>query len=151
MRRKRLLHGLMTGILMLMLVSGGCGKKGDPISPRIKVPAAITDLSVVPVREGIALDWSLTDPAEEVREFKILRSETVQGNRACPGCPQDYRPLRTLAAADDRLHREKEKRFRYVDPDARAGSDYSYRIVVCNHAGHCGEASNEAGLIHSGR
>jgi hypothetical protein len=151
MKRKHLFHGLMTGILMLMLLSGGCGKKGDPIPPQIKFPAAIADLSVASVREGIDLDWSLTDPVEGVREFKILRSETVQGSRACPGCPQDYRPFRTLPAADERLHREKEKRYRYVDMDARTGGYYSYRIVVCNHAGHCGEASNEAGLIHSCR
>ena len=94
MRRDRLFYPLLAGLFVLLLLSAGCGKKGDPIPPRIKLPATIADLSVVSVKEGILLAWSLPDPLGRIGSFKLRRSETVEGSEACPGCPQEYRPLR---------------------------------------------------------
>jgi len=149
MRRNRLFYPLLTGLFVLLLLSAGCGKKGDPIPPRIKLPATIADLSVVSVKEGILLTWSLPGPLQQIGSFKLLRSETVEGSEACPGCPQEYRPLRTVAITDDRLRREVERKFSYVDGDVSVGHYYSYRIVACDPAGFCGAESNAAGLIHS--
>ncbi len=150
MRRNRLLLGSLTGIIMLSLFCMGCGKKDDPMPPQIRLPV-ITDLGVHSLQEGIVLGWSLIGPTDDLGGFKIIRSETIDGSRACPGCPQDYHPFGTVALADDRLKREEGKRFRYVDTDVRAGGFYSYRIAVCNRTGNCGEASNESGMIHTGR
>jgi hypothetical protein len=150
MRRNRLLLGSLTWIIALSLISMGCGKKDDPMPPQIRLPV-ISDLGVHSLREGIVLGWSLIGPTDGIGGFKIIRSETIEGSRACPGCPQDYRPFGTVAIADDRLKREEGKRFRYVDTDVKAGGFYSYRIAVCNRTGNCGEASNESGMIHTGR
>lgn len=135
---------------MLSMICAGCGKKDDPMPPRITLPI-ISDLSVRALREGIVLGWSLVGPSDGIGGFKILRSETSEGSRACPGCPQNYRPNETVAIADDRLKHEGEMGFRYVDTDVRNGAFYSYRIAVCNRAGNCGEASNESGMIYTGR
>jgi hypothetical protein len=150
MRRNPWFLWLWMGLFTLPLICAGCGLKGDPIPPKIKLPAAIADLSVASSREGILLTWSL-DPLEKINTFQLLRSETVQGSEACPGCPQDYRRFRTIPAADAGLRREGERNFLYVDRDVSAGHFYSYRIVVCDRVGHCGAASNAAGLIHAGR
>jgi hypothetical protein len=149
MRRCRLFHPVLAGFFVLLLLSVGCGKKGDPIPPRVKLPATILDLSIVSAEEGILLAWSLPGPLEPIGSFKLLRSETVEGSEACPGCPQEYRPLRTVAMTDDRLRREEERKFTYVDGDVRVDHYYSYRLVVCNPAGLCGAESNPAGLIHT--
>ncbi|MBA4421543.1 MAG: hypothetical protein C0390_00415 [Syntrophus sp. (in: bacteria)] len=149
MRHDRLFYGLLTGLFVLFLFSAGCGKKGDPIPPRIIRPAPIVDLSVVSAEEGILLTWTLPGPLQPIGSFKLLRSETVKGSEACPGCPQEYRPLRTVTVADDRLHRAEERKFSYVDGDVSVGHYYSYRLVVCNPAGVCGAESNPAGLIHT--
>jgi hypothetical protein len=138
------------GLFTLPLICAGCGLKGDPIPPKIVLPAAIADLSVASSREGILLTWSFSDALEKIGAFQIFRSETVRGSEACPGCPQDYRRFRTIPA-DTSLQRERENKFSYVDWEVRAGHFYSYRIVVCNRAGHCGAGSNEAGLIHTGQ
>jgi hypothetical protein len=150
MRRNRLLLGLLTGIIMLFPICVGCGKKVDPVPPQIRLPI-IADLGTKSLPEGIALGWSLMDPADGSGGFKIFRSVTGEGSRACPGCPQEYHPFVTVPLSDDRLKREGEKGFRYVDADVRIGGFYSYRIAVCNRRGNCGEASNESGMIHTGR
>jgi hypothetical protein len=150
MRRNRLLLGSLTGLIILSLIYVGCGKKDDPMPPQIRLPI-IADLGIRSLREGIVLGWSLIGPTDGIGGFKIFRSETIEGSRACPGCPQDYHPFGTVALADDRLKREGEKRFRYVDTSVRAGGFYSYRIAVCNRTGNCGEASNESDVIHTSR
>ena len=135
---------------MVVLILAGCGKKGDPMPPRIKLPI-VADLATTSVPEGIILGWSLDLSTDGIAGFKILRSVTNQGTEACPGCPQGYRPFGEVTLADGRLRREGTAGFRYTDTDVRKGSFYSYRIAVCNRNGYCGESSNEAGTIHTGK
>jgi hypothetical protein len=150
MRRNRLFIGFLAGLMMGILIFAGCGKKDDPMPPRIKLPA-IGDLGIDSLREGIILNWSLAGPHTGIGGFKIFRSETSRGSEACLGCPQNYHPFGSVLLGDGRLLREGAEGFRYVDTDVREGSFYSYRITVCNPAGHCGEPSNEAGRIHASR
>ena len=149
MRPFRLSRLMMAGLLILLVPWIGCGKKGDPIPRQIKPPQAIADLNAVSRGKGILLAWSLPDPPEKIGSFKLVRSETVEGSEACPGCPQDYKPLRTLALTDDRLQRGEERKFSYVDWEVSVGHFYSYRIVVCDVSGFCGAESNAAGAIHT--
>jgi hypothetical protein len=150
MRRNPRSLWLWTEIFALLLICIGCGLKTDPVPPKIKLPAAIIDLTVESSREGIVLAWSL-DPLEKIGTFRILRTEPVPGVVACPGCPQEYRPLRTIPLTDTGLRSEEGRKFYYIDWDVRAGFFYSYRIAVCDKSGRCGEVSNEAGLIHTGK
>jgi hypothetical protein len=150
MRRSRLIAWLSVGLIMAILIIAGCGKKGDPIPPRTKLPI-VADLAVASLPEGIVLNWSLDVGTQAIGGFKILRSATSRGDEACPGCPQDYRPFTEVKLTDGRLHREGAAGFRYVDTDIRGGGFYSYRIAVCSHTGSCGEGSNEAGTIRTGK
>ena len=118
--------------------------------PQIKLPT-IGDLGIASAPEGIRLSWSLAGPHDGIGGFKILRSMTIRGNEACPGCPQSYSPFGSVPIGDGRLRREGAEGFRYVDIDVREGSFYSYRIAVCDRAEHCGEPSNDAGMIHASR
>jgi hypothetical protein len=148
--RRRWFFCLLFFPLAAVLIFAGCGKKGDPIPPRIKLPI-VADLATTSLAEAIILGWSLDVSAGGIGGFKILRSETNQGKEACPGCPQDYRPFKEVTLTDERLRREGATGFRYTDTDVRKGSVYSYRIAVCNRDGYCGESSNEAGTVHTGK
>ena len=150
MRRSQLFSLSLAGLIVMIMIIAGCGKKGDPIPPQVKLPI-VADLTAVSLSEGIILRWSLNVQTEGVGGFKILRSVTSRGDEACPGCPQDYHPFLEVAITDERLRREGTAGFRYIDTDVGGGSFYSYRIAVCNRARYCGEASNEAGTIQTGK
>jgi hypothetical protein len=148
MRRSRLFVSLLTGLLAVVMIFAGCGKKDDPIPSQMKLPI-VADLAVTSLPEGIILSWSLGVRTGDIGGFKILRSVTSRGDEACPGCPQEYRPFTEVMLTDERLRRDGTTGFGYTDPDVRDGSFYSYRIAVCNSARYCGEASNEAGMIRT--
>jgi hypothetical protein len=150
MRRSRLIAWLSVGLIMAILILAGCGKKGDPIPPRMKLPI-VADLAAASLPEGIVLNWSLDVGTQAIGGFKILRSAVSRGAEACPGCPLDYRPFTEVKLSDGRLHHEGASGFRYVDTDVRGGGFYSYRIAVCDRAGSCGEPSNTAGAVRPGK
>ena len=151
MRLNPRFFSLWMSLFTLILISAGCGLKGDPVPSKIIPPAAIADLNAASSQEGVLLGWSLTDPLEKIGTFQLLRSETVRGSEACPECPQDYRRFKTIPVADTGLRRVGERKFSYTDGDVHAGHFYSYRMVVCDKKGHCGTGSNAAGVIHTGR
>jgi hypothetical protein len=148
MRRIRFFVWVLAGLLVGIMLVAGCGKKGDPIPPQVKVPAAIADLSAASSTAGIILRWSLPVSVEGIGSFRILRSDS-DAAQACPGCPQDHRTLVQLAVADGRIEREEGgKGIRYIDTAVKAGRFYSYRVVSCNPRGYCGEASNTVQMTY---
>jgi len=132
----------------MALIMGGCGLKGNPVPPQIMAPPPIADLKASSISQGVLLDWTVPTLVGNVASFKIVRSVTLDGSLACPGCPQEYQPLATASLTDANLSREGEKGFRYYDLTVRDGSYYSYRIQACSRSGQCSEASNEAGLVY---
>lgn len=148
MKPDRITLGYVAFLAIFALILPACGKKGDPMPPKVNMPT-VADLGATSGREGILLAWSLNGPTEGVAGFKLVRSEIVEGSEVCPGCPQVYRPYVTVPIADERLQREGEKGFRYLDADVKTGSYYFYRISACDRSGHCGDASREAAMRHS--
>jgi len=150
MMRNRFFRLALAGLWIGIIFVAGCGKKGDPIPPRVRLPAAIADLSAASSAEGMILRWSIPFAQDGIGSFRILRSDAEAAN-ACPGCPQDHRTLVQLSVADGRLQRDGGKGIRYFDADVRAGRFYSYRVAGCDPRGNCGEASNTAQRVHETR
>ncbi len=138
-------------IALFLFTGAGCGKKGDPLPPRVQQPAAVADLHAASVPEGTVLTWSLTGPAGGVGSFRILRSRADAGGETCPGCPKEYIPLATLNIGEQRLEREGERGFRYLDAEGTTGRSSFYRVSVCDRRGDCGEWSAEAGVLRGTR
>jgi hypothetical protein len=150
LKRRRILCGVLGGFMFGVLLCAGCGLKTDPIPPRLILPPAIADLTADSVAEGILLGWSVPGPIGRIDHFRILRSEAA-ADQACPGCPQEYRPLATPKVADPTLQRSGERLFRYVDAAVTAGRFYSYRVSACDSQGHCGEPSAPAQRLREKR
>jgi hypothetical protein len=147
----RLYPGLAALLFILSLNMAGCGKKGDPRPTMLHRPPAITDLSAQEGAAAAELRWSLSQKVQSGWTFRILRSESVDSEAFCPGCPQTYRLQKELKPDDGRLQRTGENSFRYDDADLRPGHVYLYRVTVCLPAGSCAAESNSAGPVRSGR
>jgi len=150
LKHHRILCAILGGFLFVALAVAGCGKKTNPIPPRLILPPAIADLRADSIVEGILLRWSAPGPKGRIAHFRILRSEEAAA-QACPGCPQDYRPLAMLKVADQALRREEGNGFQYLDTAVAAGHFYSYRISACDSHGHCGEPSAPAQRLREKR
>ncbi|MBU0653251.1 MAG: hypothetical protein KJ649_02070 [Proteobacteria bacterium] len=55
MRRNRFFRLALAALWIGVLFVAGCGKKGDPIPPQVRLPTAIADLSAASSAEGIII------------------------------------------------------------------------------------------------
>jgi predicted small lipoprotein YifL len=143
MRRRSIFSGTLAILMLAALIAAGCGKKGDPVPSRLILPPAMADLTAESTGEGIVLAWSAPGSTGGIDHFRIFRSEAA-ADQACPGCPQDYRPLASPKLTDQALQRAGERSFRYVDAAVSAGRFYAYRVSACDAKGNCGEPTHPA-------
>jgi predicted small lipoprotein YifL len=138
--RRSISRCALAALLFFAMAAAGCGKKGDPIPPRFTPPPAIAGLAADSVAEGILLGWPAPGPIGGIDHFRIVRGE-ASADKACPGCPQEYRPLATPKVNDQALRRTGEGMFGYLDGAVTEDRFYSYRVSACDSRGHCGEPS----------
>lgn len=131
---------------LILLLSGGCGKKGEPRAPELAMPQLIRNLTAKPDRSGIVLTWSR--PTEyvdgksltDLTGFVIFRKDL---SPTCPECPVPYRPL-TAVNVEDREKFVKQKQYRFIDENAQARMTYRYRVSSQLKDGSLSNPSNEA-------
>lgn len=133
---------MMTVVFFLAALIAGCGKRGDPVPPKITAPKAVSDLKGMIVEGGIVLGWNMPENSIDAAGFKIYRSELEIGGNGCPGCPREYSLIADLSCRDPKLVSDGEKKIGYLDTDVKIGWLYSYKIVACNSSGYCSGESN---------
>jgi len=77
--------------LLLPLALAACGRRGPPVAPERRVPAAVQNLTASMIGEGVRLAWTLPkirvdrSPLKEVRRTEVYRRDET-------GEPQPPRP-----------------------------------------------------------
>jgi hypothetical protein len=131
--------------MVLIALSSGCGKKGDPRAPELATPKVITNLSGTSGPNGVILTWSRPTeyvdgrPIKDLSSFVIFRKEIAP---TCPDCLVPYRPLTTVSV-DDREKFVKQKQYRFIDEEAQPKAVYRYRVSSRLTDGSLSEPSNE--------
>ena len=130
---------------LILLLSIGCGKKGEPRAPELAMPQLIKNLTAKPDRTGIVL--TLSRPTEyvdgrsltDLTGFVIFRKDL---SPTCPECPVPYRPLAAVNV-EDREKFVKQKQYRFIDENAQAQMIYRYRVSSQLKDGSLSNPSNE--------
>ena len=141
-------------ILALLLVLPACGRKGPPLPPRPRVPAAVGGLLAEPVGGGVLVSWSRptrnTDgsPVTDLLEFRLSRNPGPAPNGVAPG----FTLVATIRAENPDNAVAQNGRYAFQDTGAprglRPGQRYSYRVQPVNRQGQLG-ASAETAVVFS--
>lgn len=130
---------------LIVLLSIGCGKKGEPRAPELATPQLIKNLTAKPDRNGIVLTWSRPTeyvdgkPLTDLTGFVIFRKDL---SPTCPECPVPYRPL-TAVNVEDREKFVKQKQYRFIDENVQSQMIYRYRVSSQLKDGSLSNPSNE--------
>lgn len=160
MRSKKIII-LLWAMLMLL---GGCAKKGPPVPWDSIVPKRIVDLEATPREGHLLLEW--TSPKEntdksvliDLAGFQILRSEGTLIGEECKGCGEKAKVVHEMKLdikeEDKRDSKEKDKkgskeevkikrqRMALLIEDQEARKVYVYQVVSINRRGYFGAPSN---------
>ena len=153
--------GLM---LLILMVAGGCAKKGPPVPWDSIVPKRIVDLEATPREGRLLLEW--TSPKEntdksvliDLTGFQILRSEGVLIGGECKGCGEKAAVVHEMKLDIEREVKKdskekskkdskekvktKRKRMAVLFEDQEARKVYVYQVVSINRRGYPSAPSN---------
>ena len=92
MAQKRIVHGFLTLLVLMIFGVAGCGYKTMPIPPEEIVPKAITDLRYELDEKGVTLNWTYPEETvkgetlSDITSFKLYRA-VVAADKYCENCP----------------------------------------------------------------
>jgi hypothetical protein len=133
---------------LILLVGGGCGKKGLPVPWQTVVPKKIVDLQAIAREGGLLLQWTVpkanTDKSvlTDLVEVRILRSEGALVGGECRGCGEGTQDIQKVKL--DPKQEATGKKMSALFEDQEPGKVYVYQVVCINHRGHPGAPSNPA-------
>jgi len=149
---------------IMMLLVGGCAKKGPPVSWDTIVPKRIMDLEATPREGRLLLGWNSpnenTDksPLVDLAKFQILRSEGVLVGGECKGCGEPAKVIFEMKwesevgvkkDSKEKIKRDskdeikvKKKRMAIFFEDLEAKKVYVYQVVSVNQRGYPSAPSN---------
>ncbi len=137
-------------LLLLVLVSPACGRRGNPLPPRASAAAAPGDIVAEARGTSILISWTRPtrnqdgSPLRDLQEFRILRgSGPMSGGGVRP-----LLPLASVRADQPDNAQVRDSTYIYRDDGGvqglQAGTRYRYRIEPVNRRGTVGTASAEA-------
>lgn len=134
---------ILLGIVAVALVSAACGKKGPPIPPERRLPAAVADLSVEVQGRQVTLTWTNPrdradkSPLRDLSAIYIFRREDAAGAESRPAVADGERVVGFERVGVVELKRESpEVRVegrpgRFVDAEGLAtGRRYTYVVTA---------------------
>src|SRR5262249_28395753 len=155
--------------LLVPLALAACGRKGPPVAPERRLPAAVQDLSASVVAEGVRLSWTLPKvrvdrtPLKELRRVEVYRRPET-GEAAPPrpavltfgglfGPPKEltgFERVANIVLAESPQAPQAETagpQVRYSDAQGLTfGQRYAYVVVAVDPQGRPSPPSNRVGV-----
>jgi hypothetical protein len=132
------IRGATAGVLAVLTLGLGCGRKADPQPYALVQPEAIQGLQAE-IRDGaVRLVWPRPEKYTGGRRMDDLGGFLVFRGR--PG--EEARQIGEVAVTD-RERFQREKRFEFLDRSVEPGGRYYYRIVSYTTDGYYSDPSNQ--------
>jgi fibronectin type 3 domain-containing protein len=153
--------------LLVPLALAACGRRGSPVAPERRLPAAIQDLSAAVVGEGVRLTWTLPrirvdrSPVKELRRAEVYRRLEVPGQTEPPrpavltfgglfGAPPTlpgFERVASLALTEAGPAEVARNQVVYTDAQGLTlGRRYTYIVVVFDEQGRPSPPSNRVAV-----
>lgn len=130
---------------LLASVAGGCGRKGPPLPPGLRLPAAPGKVILAGPDGALTLSWAPPRedlggrPVTAISGYAVLRGAWPPGEGPCASCPDDLKPAGTVDAVERRGRGLPETA--WVEEDAQPGWTYRYRVRALDARGRPGAPS----------
>ncbi|MCI0549066.1 MAG: fibronectin type III domain-containing protein, partial [Candidatus Rokubacteria bacterium] len=137
----------MVFLILVAVVAAGCGKKGPPVAPERRVPAAVADLSAVVEGSAVILTWS--NPAtradgsrmRDLTTLRIYRREDAGDGEPKPallswGKVVGYDEMAAIRLAEPAPAKVEGPRVTWVDREKLTlGRRYVYVVAAVDSTG----------------
>lgn len=133
------------GLMLVLTLLNGCGKKAPPVAPRQTPLAAISDLKGELNRGTVRLTWHHAPDNARAAGYIILRAQSALSQPECPECPLVYQKIDTIP-----LSRSLGKKRHIIEfyHDVADGFRYTFNVRPYQSSGDQGPDSNAVVIIY---
>ena len=129
--------------LVLLVVISGCGIKANPQAMR-SMPdyrLIVKDMQAISSDEAVILKWNFQDMDGKINYINIEKSEVGSAGNECKDCPRRFERISQMQIKGIILDNKVSSALSYTDKKVVKGRIYNYRLILCDDAGICLEAS----------
>ena len=129
--------------LVLLFVISGCGLKANPEVKRA-IPnyrLIVKDMQAVSSDDSVMLKWNFQDTDGKINYINIEKSEVGTAGNDCKDCPRIFERISQMQIKGIILDNKVSRALSYADKKVVKGKIYNYRLILCDDAGYCQEAS----------
>ena len=129
--------------LVLLVVFSGCGLKANPEAMR-SMPdyrLIVKDMQAISSNETVILRWNFQDMDGKINYINIEKSEVGSTGNECKDCPRTFERISQMQIKEIKLDNKVSSALSYTDKKVVKGRIYNYRLILCDDAGLCLEAS----------
>jgi hypothetical protein len=129
--------------LVLLFVVSGCGLKSNPQAMR-SIPdyrLIVKDMQAISSDEAVILKWNFQDRDGKINYINIEKSEVGSAGNECKDCPRTFDRISQMQIKGIILDNKVSRALSYTDKKVVKGRIYNYRLILCDDAGVCQEAS----------
>ncbi|MGD8562336.1 MAG: hypothetical protein PVG03_07370 [Desulfarculaceae bacterium] len=132
-------------LLMMTLVSAGCGVKSPPLPSTKIAPAKVSSLTAKALPDGVEVSFDVPQedkPDRQVEQAILFYGYfPIEGDPACPPCPPQLTKYHRFEVNGREDKRMQGGRFVYRDSQAPRGKEAVYQVVLIDSRGRKSEPS----------
>jgi fibronectin type 3 domain-containing protein len=145
---------IIFNLLLFILFTSACGRRGAILPPQTIVPEAITEIRAVVRNDGVFILWSPPEKnndgskLENLMGFKVLRSE-IPPERVCDSCVEIFEPLfDVLYTLPVESEGEMERGiFKVFDNNLNLNHHYKYKVLSYTTTGYLSPDSDTIDIL----